>query len=987
MGDGSLIRPQQWTPEQYDAIKRAVDSGSIADPKRVKYAVNALAAYEVANKTPLPDAGRLQVTDKVGPKASAVVRGAAPPAPAGAPPEPAGESPLAAHRAELEKGAGEPIGAAKGPVEYGTDDRMFTTAGKPGASTTFVRQAGDAATFGLGAKMAGLGGRIAAAMDTTRGGEGVGESGDAVRDEYRDTDAASAKENPKAAFLGQISGGMLPAMAAGGLGAAARAGAAGDAVANAARPVAQRLGSAAVSGMKTGAAYGAASGLGHSDVRSGEDAGANAERMAGDTAIGGGMGAATGGIVSTLGELLLGGLRSIGAGSWKNAQDFGKNPKTAPQMRDFAAAGGEPMPAGQGFQKALRPGPQVQAELDAANASGGASPASERTANRAALTARDVINDVTSEGKQHTEVAKENWRASPESKRSMATQPLVDELDRMIRGQQLKGPMRTAIHPEVEPGSPDVSIPRSPRPIDPARAAQEAADAETNNPFPSSETTPKPRGYKVVDPEGNTVSEHADVASATEAQRAMAADLERRSPRPVRGDYPSDQEYIKAVESFLGEGPSAPGTPVEKDLARANSALTNRVDVRPMSSPNNPAVGDGDKQFWHHVTTAENLDSIAGRGLTMDGKSRQGVKQDRLWFSSPDTVQEWVSKIRSYTGKDTVELRTSSNTVGLGGEKAKMRWRREGVPPEDLEYKTADGQWRPLQEATGSARKAVPPGPANESLATVRPMRMGTRKAPERVVHGEYEEPPAPPPAKDMNFVQSDEPVGQSTQMAFSQLRELRKIRDALKVGEIDGPEFENQLENIRSKADSTKHAALKGDLDKILLMMRGSKDGSVPGMRQQVWPTLHEIQTSSAGDIDKQKAVRQALGVGDGDLGSELVGNAVSALSNAVLSTKELTRGALGSLMEHDPALEPLVRTARGTKAYEKLIANGADPNDALEVMVLRQISGGGMLARALEPAKEGFRETTRGLKNLAPPRRMTRAAGNVAGGQQKEE
>jgi hypothetical protein len=223
--------------------------------------------------------------------------------------------------------------------------------------------------------------------------------------------------------------------------------------------------------------------------------------------------------------------------------------------------------------------------------------------------------------------------------------------------------------------------------------------------------------------------------------------------------------------------------------------------------------------------------------------------------------------------------------------------------------------------------------------------------------------------------------------MAFSHSRELRKIRDALKAGEMDAGEFKKQLRLIQSRADKSGSPELKKDLEHITRMMTGSKDGGVPGMRQQVWPTLHDIQTSAATDIDKQRAVRQALGVGDGDLGSEPFGNAVSALSNAVLSTKELTRDALGSLMEHDPALAPLVRTARGTKAYEKLISGGADPQDALEVIVLRQITGGGMISRAFSGAKEGAKESVRGLKNLAPPRRLPRAAGIAAGGREKEE
>lgn len=869
MGDGALIRPQQWTPEQYDAIKRAVDSGSISDPKRAKYAVNALAAYEVANNVPLPS-GTLPTTTSRGPKASDVV-GATPAGPVpGA--EPATGGALAEYRAQAEKAAH----ASGGAATAGSPDNesIFTTSGKPRPATTFVRQAGDAATFGLGAKMAGLGARIAASMDATRGGEGVGESGDAVRDEYRATDAASAKENPRAAFLGQITGGMLPALAAGGIGAAARAGAAGNAVANAARPMAQRVGSAAMSGVKAGAAYGGASGVGHSDVRSGESVGENAARIGGDAAIGGGMGAAAGGLISSLGELLLGPLRALGASSWRSAQDLGKNPKTAPQFRDAATAGVEPMPVGTGFQKGLRPGPEVQAELDAANASGGAGLASERSANRAALTARDVLNDVQATGKEHTAAAESAFFDSPESQRRVSTQPLVDELERMIRGQQLRGPARTAIHPEVEPGAGDVVIPKSPRPVDPARAAREAAAAEQQSPFPSSETTPKPRGYKVVDHEGNVVSEHADVASATDAQRQLAADLERKSPRPQRDAFPSDQEYILAVEEFLGEGPSRPGTPIEKDMARANAALTNRVDVRPLSSAKNQA-----------------------------------------------------------------------------------------------------------------ARPMLPPGPAGESLATVRPARLGTRPEPKRVVQGEYEAPPEAPPAESINWVQSDEPAGRPTEMAFSHSRELRKIRDALKSGEMDAGEFKKQLRLIQSRADKSGSPELKKDLEHIARLMTGSKDGAVPGMRQQVWPTLHEIQTSAATDIDKQKAVRQALGVGEGELGNEPVGNAVSALSNAVLSTKELTRGALGQLMEHDPALAPLVKTARGTKAYEKLISGGADPGDALEAIVLNQIMGGGFLNKMWTGAKEVVNEPVRGLKNLAPPRRMPKAAANVAGGQQKEE
>lgn len=870
MGDGALISPRRWTPEQYQSIKRAVDSGSIADTKRRVYAVNALAEYENSNKAPLPSETLPTTSGRV-PKVSQAV-GAAPMA-VESPSAPDAGSPLQAHRKKLESAGGS--SGVTPRDNTGMVERALTTSGKPGTLTTFLRQAGDAATLGLGGKMAGLGAKAAAAMDDSRGDDVVGETGgDQYRDEYRATDAASAAEHPRAAFLGQLSGGMLPALATAGFGAEP---AAARAVANAARPMAQRVGAAALSGVKTGAAYGSAGGLGHSDIQTGESAGENAERLAGDTALGAGAGAAVGGVVSSLAELLSGPLRALGARAWKSSQDMVKNPKTAPQMRDLAAAGAEPMPVGTGFQKGVRPGPAIQPELDAANASGGSAPASERTAGRAALSARDVINSMEAEGKQHTAAAKEAFHQTPESQRKVSTQPLVDELDRLIRAQQIKGPSRTAIHPEVEAGAADVHIPRSPRPIDPAAAAREAEAAEGNSPFPRSETTPRPRGYKVVDDQGNEVGRYSSVAEATDAQRLLAAELEHTTPRPQRGDFGSDEEYIRAVETFLGEKPSAPGTPIEKDMVRANTALTRRVDVRPVSSDAVPAVGG-----------------------------------------------------------------------------------RRALPP---------------------------PAPAGEDLATVRPARMGTRPEPKRVIQGEYEPPAEPPPAENINFVQTEEAAGPPTEMAFSHSRDLRKIRDALKTGELDAPEFERQLTLLQARAEKSGNPAFKKDIDHIVRLMTGTKGGEVPGIRQQVWPTLHEIQTSSASDIEKQKAVRQALGVGEGHLGNEPVGNAVSALTNAVLSTKQLTRGAMQSLFEHDPALEPLVRTARGTKAYERLISNGADPGDALEAIVLNQIMGGGFWGKAWSGAKEVVNAPVRGLKNLAPPRRLPKAAGNVAGGRQKEE
>lgn len=168
---------------------------------------------------------------------------------------------------------------------------------EPGKLETLARGAADAATFGFDDKL-GL---------------------DKERRE------AAKKANPWTYFMGELAGGLLPMVATGGIGAAAKG---AGTLAKVGRGVAglmtpgeiNTLGQAVGQGAKLGTVYGGLSGAGHADVKPEDSWGEAAKKRA----VGAGIGAAEGAVVGPAlgavghgvfrGGQYLGGLRALSEG-------------------------------------------------------------------------------------------------------------------------------------------------------------------------------------------------------------------------------------------------------------------------------------------------------------------------------------------------------------------------------------------------------------------------------------------------------------------------------------------------------------------------------------------------------------------------------------------------------------------------------------------------------------------------------------------------
>jgi hypothetical protein len=1029
MGDGNLD-PQSWTADQYQVVRRGLANGLIKDPSKASraksaadwYQQNKLSGSSDTGADPQPGQDTFPVKRAPVPKLPIATGNGEPISKTSQNTRSDSAGGLAAYRKTLE--LSEP--------KYGKPYSEFRDSGKastgPDTLETFGRNTRDAATLGLGDKMSSIGARVAGAMSgndepVTEGrGLNAPQAADGTRydniraDERARTaagggmhpiDAITGKgplmegPHPIAATLGQIAGSLAAALATGGSGAPEAA------ISNAAKPLVKRVGGAVVRGAGEGAKFGAASGLGHTDIGSDQSAGSAAADLATNAAVGGVEGGAGGGLLGGGLESILSIPRGVGRRSWESAQDVSKNPQTGPTVGAAAKAGVEPMPwmPFSGREGDLHPGPMVQEHLDAAKAPGNLSPASELAANKAALTARDVLHDWESTGKEHTAAAEADYLGRREAQVRTGTGKLVGELDKLIEKQRFTA--------KPTKGAPAVADAEALPPDDVLEGAGTPSDAAS--------------GQRRIAQDKAVQAANA-AAPATDAEwmyHATAAsnmdDIAARGLDPKQGgknyDFAKNRDRIffspeKYQDDWHGNiGDVTGGGPVVKLRTRqptqaqegANESVRYRREHTAVEHLEfkDPATGEWRPlaEWPRNAPALQAKDIInAGRaparlGRTLPPKTESTAAAAQPSADLPLGKRVRLEDIRAKLGHlpraeqdkllidaqnrgDLILMRMDDPTdITAATEAAKLK-----VAGNDRHIAYLE---KPMQIPSTPAERPAPAG--YDAIKARLEQQRAQADAPAA------EAPPVRKQAmraKDIINEPGDSGTrGARVDLPYSHVKRLRALRQKLEQADgLDASTFKEFAKAIDSEAESSNRPALKADLEHIRRLMVGTEDGSIPGIRAQAWPGLHKIQVEASKDIKRQGGIRETLGATKrGELGP----NDVKALAQSTASTKAQVMQALDDLAKEYPEIADLAIAARGTKAYEQMVTKPSKGDSKATAIMARMIAGQVLpttdwMVKGAAPGV--LSRATRGMKNLAPPTRSSAAAGGVAGGHRRK-
>lgn len=184
--------------------------------------------------------------------------------------------------------------------------------------------------------------------------------------------------------------------------------------------------------------------------------------------------------------------------------------------------------------------------------------------------------------------------------------------------------------------------------------------------------------------------------------RALGQDANRRL---MALDEPATGTVQKLPPAELGEFKPANDMPATVRPPRKKAA-------GPSKAAQQELPGIPEPEYHYHATPPENAASIAEVGLRPEqgGKNFAFKKnQGRVYMSGADEAPMWAEKLKDFSGKEPIQLRTPLKAEPVPGADKAVKVRTEPVPPERLQYKTPEGEWRPAKELKPAEPAPKPP--------------------------------------------------------------------------------------------------------------------------------------------------------------------------------------------------------------------------------------------------------------------------------------
>lgn len=183
---------------------------------------------------------------------------------------------------------------------------------------------------------------------------------------------------------------------------------------------------------------------------------------------------------------------------------------------------------------------------------------------------------------------------------------------------------------------------------------------------------------------------------------------------------------VQRLTAALKGGGGPGGTELTPALATAGARSVERAPASNSMRPGGIQINRADQtklpgvsepSYSYHATPKGNAKGIAEVGLRPEqgGKNFDFSKnRGRVYMSDETHAPMWKQKLEDVSGEPALELRTPLSSKQVPGANAAVRIREDAIPPDRLQYKSPEGQWKGVKDLLGD-EPVVPTSSSQQS--------------------------------------------------------------------------------------------------------------------------------------------------------------------------------------------------------------------------------------------------------------------------------